>query len=396
MSAPTCPHAPDCVGCPLFGLPYGEQLRRKHRQVTAAFAAYPRLADVVVPAPIGSPRLFGYRNQAKLVARRTRRGLLLGIYRPGTHEVVDISACPVHDPRITAALRQIRQGLDDLAAPVYEERSGSGWLRYVVVRSSAWRRAVELILVVRDRAWAGERALVRRLRGARGVASVVLNVNPSPGNAIFGTQFIAMPTDAALLERVGALSLRSRAGDFLQANLGVARRVYDCVARFADPAPEETAVDLYAGVGAISFRLAARAKFVLGVEASARAVIDAKLNIRLNGFHNVRFAAAPAAEGLAKAHATLGRVDLITLNPPRQGADAATRAAIVAAAPRRIVYVSCAPSTLARDLDWFVAHGMRAVAVQPYDMLPQTEHVECVALLHTGERGPDDPTGSKP
>jgi 23S rRNA (uracil1939-C5)-methyltransferase len=386
MPAPTCPHAPDCVGCPLYGLPYGEQLRRKHAEVTAAFAAYPRLAGAMVPAPIGSPRLFGYRNQVKLVARRAQRGLLLGIYRPATHQVVDIAACPVHDPRITTALRQIRQILDELATPVYDERRGSGWLRYVVVRSSAWRRAVEVILVVRDRTWTGERGLVRRLRRARGVASVVLNLNPSPGNAIFGAEFVATPADAALLERVGGLILRSRAGDFLQANLGVARRVYDCAARFADPMPEETAVDLYAGVGAISFTLAARAQFVLGVEASARAVTDARLNTRLNGFHNVRFIAASAAEGLAQASDTLGPIDLISLNPPRQGLDAATRAAVAAVGPRRIVYVSCAPRTLARDLDWFVARRWRLSAVQPYDMLPQTEHVECVALLETTAR----------
>ncbi|MGE0519199.1 MAG: 23S rRNA (uracil(1939)-C(5))-methyltransferase RlmD [Candidatus Binatia bacterium] len=384
-----CPHAPACVGCPLIGTPYGGQLRAKVARVAAAVAAYPRLSGLAVPPVIGSPRLFGYRNQAKLVVRRSRRGLLLGVYRPGTHEVVDISECPVHDPRITDVLRGVRAASEALSAPVYDERDGSGWLRYVVVRTSAWRRAAEVILVVRGRAWPGERELVKRLRRLRGVASVVLNVNASPGNAIFGPTFISSPVDGALYERIGAVTLRSRAGAFLQANIGVARRVYQCALRFADPGPDDIAVDLYCGVGAISLMLAGRAKFVLGVEESARAVLDAKRNIRLNGYHNVRFTAAQADEGLAQAAAMFDRIDVVVVNPPRKGLDAVTRAAIGSAAPRRIVYVSCDPDTLARDLDRFAEHGWRITAVQPFDMLPQTEHVECVALLESGGAGED-------
>lgn len=376
-----CPHFPDCAGCALIGSPYGEQLARKRARVVAALAEHKRVAGVEVPEVIGSPRLFGYRNQAKLVARRTPRGLLLGVYRAGTHQVVDIARCAVHDPLLNTVLAGVRAAVERLRAPIYDERTGSGWLRYVVVRASAWKHTAQLILVVRDRTWGGEAALLRELRRTRGVGSLVLNCNRSQGNVIFGPTFTAVTREDTLIDRIGGLKLKSHAGAFLQANLPAVRRVYEQVLRWADPQPDEHAVDLYAGVGAITFYLASRARLVFGVEENPIAVLDAKQNIRLNGYHNVRFTAAPAAEGLTRAAAQLGQVDLVTLNPPRKGADDATRAAIVASAPARVVYVSCDPDTLARDLDWFGGHGYRTVALQPFDLMPQTDHVECVAHL---------------
>ena len=377
-----CPHYPQCAGCALSGTAYGEQLRRKHRRVVDALAAHPALADVAVPPVVGATHLFGYRNQVKLVARQARRGLLLGVYRPGTHQVVDIAQCPVHQPPINAVLAAVRAALERSAAPIYDERTHDGWLRYVIVRSSAWKKTAQILLVVRDRRWNGERRLLEQLRRVRGVSSVVLNVNETVGNVILGDQYVAASGDAALLERVGGLKLSHSAGAFVQANLPAARRVYENVLRWADPQPDEVAVDLYAGVGAISFYLAAQASFVVGVEASERAVLDAKRNIRLNGYHNVRFLAAPAAQGLAQAAERFGRISLVTLNPPRQGVDGETRAAIASCPARRAVYVSCEPSTLARDLAWFCARGFAVAGLQPYDLLPQTEHVETVVLIN--------------
>jgi 23S rRNA (uracil1939-C5)-methyltransferase len=376
-----CPHYPQCVGCALIGTPYTAQLAAKRARVAEALAAYPRLVGVTAPAVTGSTRVFGYRNQAKLVVRGTRRGLLLGIYRPGTHDVVDIGQCPVHHPLITRVLAGVRAALEQFEVPPYDEREGSGWLRYVVVRASEWKHAAQIILVVRDRQWRGERPLIERLRRLRGVASVVLNLNRGSGNTIFGASFLAAPRDLTLLERIGGLKLSSRAGAFLQANIGTARRVYECAARLAAVQPEEVAVDLYAGVGALTFYLAGSAEFVLGVEEVPGAVIDAKQNVRLNGYHNVRFLEASAADGMEHAVQILTRVDVVSLNPPRKGADDATRAAIALARPSRIVYVSCDPSSLARDLDWFASRGWSVAALEAFDMLPQTEHVECVALL---------------
>ncbi|HUI25913.1 MAG TPA: 23S rRNA (uracil(1939)-C(5))-methyltransferase RlmD [Candidatus Kryptonia bacterium] len=376
-----CPHYPDCVGCALIGQPYGAQLARKREAVGAALARYPRLASIDVPEVIGSPKAFGYRNQAKLVARRAGRGVLLGIYRPGSHQVVDIRHCPVHHPLIESVLDRVAAVIEQQAVPIYDERTHSGLLRYVVVRVSTWTKRAQLILVTRERALPAAPQLVRALRPVRGLAGVVQNVNPEPGNVIFGSEFVSLDGDLDLVERVGFLKLKSRAGTFLQANIPIARKIYERVLEWAAPTANDTVVDLYCGVGALSFYLATVARHVVGIEASPLAVLDAKANIRMNGFHNVRFHAGETSELLPSVAEQLDRVELITLNPPRKGADEATRRAIVTCAPRRIVYVSCDAATLARDLDWFAAHGYATRALQPYDMLPQTEHVECVVRL---------------
>ena len=376
-----CPHYPDCVGCALIGQPYGAQLARKRDTVRAALARYPRLALIDVPEVIGSPKAFGYRNQAKLVARRAGRGVLLGIYRPGSHQVVDIRHCPVHHPLIESVLDRVAAVIEQQAVPIYDERTHSGLLRYVVVRVSTWTKRAQLILVTRERALPAAPQLVRALRPVRGLAGVVQNVNPEPGNVIFGSEFVSLDGDLDLVERVGFLKLKSRAGTFLQANIPIAHKIYERVLEWAAPTANDTVVDLYCGVGALSFYLATVARHVVGIEASPLAVLDAKANIRMNGFHNVRFHAGETSELLPSVAEQLDRVELITLNPPRKGADEATRRAIVTCAPRRIVYVSCDAATLARDLDWFAAHGYATRALQPYDMLPQTEHVECVVRL---------------
>jgi 23S rRNA (uracil1939-C5)-methyltransferase len=376
-----CPHFPNCVGCALIGNPYGEQLRRKRERVRVALGQYPSLSALDVPEVVGSPRAFGYRNQVKLVVRRARRGLLLGIYRPGTHQVVDIRHCPVHHPLVTPVIDAVAQIVDHYEIPAYDERTFSGTLRYVVVRVSTWAKTAQVILVTRERFLPHARDIVRALRRVRGVRSVVQNINAEPGNAIFGPQYVPLTPQTALIERVDFLKLKTHAGAFLQANVAVARKLYVQALQWATPQADATCVDLYCGIGALTFYLATAAKHVVGIEESLIAVADAKENVRLNGFHNVRFHCGRVAETLPALAQGLPRLDVLTLNPPRKGADAPTRAAIVAATPARIVYISCEPTTLARDLDWFAAHGYRTIHLQPFDLLPQTEHVECVAGL---------------
>lgn len=375
-----CPHAPLCVGCPYIGTAYGEQLERKRQRVVDAMAANAPSLRVAVEKPARAVRLFGYRNQVKLVARRVRGSLVLGVYKPGTHEVVDVSRCPVHDALVARALEVVRHAVEFEDVPIYDERTREGWLRYVAVRSSWMRKTTQVVPVVRDRLWSGEHRFVERLRRARGVGSVVLNVNDTPGNTIFGEQFVAATRYDALVERVGGLKLKFHAGSFVQANLSAARRAYAKVVELAAVADDQVAVDLYCGVGAISLSLAASAKFVLGIEASPSAVRDAIENTRLNGVHNARFRAGEAAEILPGLVAEMPRVDVVTLNPPRKGATAEILAAIVALAPRRVVYMSCNPETLARDLERLAAAGYATSTIHPFDFLPQTDHVECVAV----------------
>jgi 23S rRNA (uracil1939-C5)-methyltransferase len=376
-----CPHYPDCVPCPLIGQAYGEQLRSKREQVRLALDAYPRLASIDVPEVVGSKEAFGYRNQAKLVVRRTRSGVLLGVYRPGTHRVADVRRCATHHPLIEPILEAVAGIVEELDIPAYDERDHSGCLRYVVVRVAVWNRTAQVILVTKTKMLPNNRQVVRALQRVRGVESVVQNVNPEPGNVILGPTFMPLTKVDALIDKVGPFKLRTRPGAFLQANIGVARRIYRQTADWIAPRENEVVVDLYCGAGALTFHLAATAKLAVGIEESPVAVVDAKANVRLNGISNARFRAGDSGEVLPELHQAMGRIDVITLNPPRSGASTATRQAIFAAAPARIGYVSCDPRTLARDLDWLIEHGYEVTHLQPFDLLPQTEHVECVAAL---------------
>lgn len=363
-------------------MPYAEQLARKEERVRAALARHDSLSGVR-PLPIRpAPRPFGYRARVKLVARRGREGLRLGVYRPGTHEVADIRGCAAHHPAANETLAAVASILERLRVPTYDERRRTGWLRYVIVRVGAERR-VQLVLVVRDRGYAGERELAQALTGLRGVIGVVLNLNDDPGNALFGPRFLTVAASpplrsGALVDRVGELALRSSAGSFTQANPSAARAAYAEVVRLAEPKAGLRAIDLYCGVGAIALSLARAGMEVQGIEENPQAVRDARANAEANAVQSVRFTQGDAASALVRKGE---RVDLVTLNPPRRGAAPEVREAIARLAPQRIVYLSCDPDTLARDLADLAARGCRTEAVEPFDFLPQTEHVEAVALL---------------
>lgn len=376
-----CPHFPDCVGCPFIGRPYTEQLAAKREIVREAFAAYPALAEIEIPEVVGSPTPFGYRNQVKLVARRARRGLLLGVYRPGSHQVVDIHQCPVHHPLINSVLEGVMALVDEHGVWAYDERRGNGELRYVIVRVGTWSKTVQVILVTKSDDLPQARQLARDIRKLHGVVSVVQNINAEPGNVILGKEFRLLVGDEALMEKLDGFKIFTHPGAFIQANPNVAGKIYRTATEWAALTENEIAIDLYCGVGVLSLHLAAQARTVFGVEESSQAVVDAKMNARMNGVGNSRFRCGDVASVLPELLSDLGRADVVALNPPRKGADDAARAAILAADPSRILYVSCDPTTMARDIDWFAAHGFRCERLQPYDMLPQTEHVECLALL---------------
>ncbi len=380
--AALCPHYPHCVGCRLIGEPYGKQLAWKQNQLaqlvrTAWGDAAPPIGTIV-----GSPMVFGYRNQAKLVLRRSaRRGLLVGLFRPGTHTLVDIRECPVHHSLIRATLARLIPLLEDSELPTYDERSRHGVLRYLVLRASHWTKSVQVIVITASELDRRLSALLRRIAQLPRVRSVVHNYNPSPGNVIFGERFTPLTREDTLRERIGDLKLKTHAGAFLQANILVARRIYDYAKAAARIKANDLVADLYCGAGALTFYLASTAKLVVGIEESPIAAADARSNLRWNGFHNVRIFTSSANEGVHMLRERFGKVDVIALNPPRKGTDPETRQGIVALASRRILYLSCNPNSLIRDLLWFESQGYRTEHVQPFDMFPQTDHIECVATL---------------
>jgi 23S rRNA (uracil-5-)-methyltransferase RumA len=357
-------------------------LLKKRELVTRSLASYSSLASIEVPAVIASPHRWGYRARVKLVVRSTRGEIATGLYVPGTHRVIDISSCPVHPRPVNQVLHYLKKKILELGIEPYDERDDSGQLRYLDFRYSFGRRELSLTLVTRHRDFQQGGALARSLmRKFSFVTGVIQNINEQRGNVIWGDRYPVIAGRDTLLEQVGSLTLGFPAGVFSQANPSTAKRLYDMVAEMAALKGRETVLDLYCGVGPISLYLAAGARLVWGIDDSSISIDTAKQNARRNGVSNCRFFEGDTASKVAQAKSTLEQIDLIVLNPPRKGVQPATMEAILAANAPRIIYVSCNPNSLARDLDTLVQHAYRITRLQPFDMFPQTEQVETVVSL---------------
>ena len=379
---PRCPHYPACHGCPFIRFPYRQQLEKKREIVVNALAPYPALSALPVPLTQASPSRLGYRTRIKLAVRRVEGEVRVGLYVPDSHQVVDISACPVHPEPVNRLVQFLKQAIARLDIIPYDEEHDTGQLRYIDVRYSFWQRCALLTLVTRHMHFPQVRELTRELeRRFPFLSGIVQNIHDKPGNVIWGDRFYPLRGRDSLLERIGPFRLSIPVHTFSQANPPVARRLYETVLEWAGLNGQEIAVDLYCGIGPISLYLASRAKLVVGIDDNVGAINVAKENARRNGYHNCRFFAGDAAEKLTGTAASLSQIDLIVVNPPRKGLSPEAFAALVAVSAPKLIYVSCDPQTLARDLDRLCHAGYAALRVQPFDMFPQTDQVETVALL---------------
>jgi len=381
-----CPHFPSCVGCPFIKVPYPEQLLKKRAIVGRALAEYSSLASADVSPVVPSPQRLGYRARVKLVVRKNRDQVAMGLYVPQTHRVIDISSCPVHPRQVNQVVFYLKKKLLELGIAPYDERDDSGDLRYVDFRFSVARHELSLTLVTRHASFPQGAPLAKALQQRFPfITGVIQNVNENRGNVIWGNSFRTLGGRDTIMERVGDLKLVFPAGVFSQANPFTARKLYDRVYELAALKGGETVLDLYCGVGPISLYLAVAARQVWAVDDSELSITTAKQNARRNGRGNCRFIAGDVATTLTQLTKDLPRIDLMVLNPPRKGIKAAALEAVLAADAPRIIYVSCEPRSLARDLDRLVAANYRVEQIQPFDMFPQTEEVETLVLLRKND-----------
>jgi 23S rRNA (uracil1939-C5)-methyltransferase len=381
-----CPHFPSCVGCPFIKVPYPEQLLKKRAIVGRALAEYSSLASADVSPVVPSPQRLGYRARVKLVVRKNRDQVAMGLYVPQTHRVIDISSCPVHPRQVNQVVFYLKKKVLELGIAPYDERDDSGDLRYVDFRFSVARHELSLTLVTRHASFPQGAPLAKALQQRFPfITGVIQNVNENRGNVIWGNSFRTLGGRDTIMERVGDLKLVFPAGVFSQANPFTARKLYDRVYELAALKGGETVLDLYCGVGPISLYLAVAARQVWAVDDSELSITTAKQNARRNGRGNCRFIAGDVATTLTQLTKDLPRIDLMVLNPPRKGIKAAALEAVLAAGAPRIIYVSCEPRSLARDLDRLVAANYRVEQIQPFDMFPQTEEVETLVLLRKND-----------
>ncbi len=374
-----CEHGGECPGCGLRTSSPANRRAFLRDRVAAAFQTA-GLGEAPLAETVAAPAADGWRHKAFLTARRTRRGIFLGLFEEQTHHLLSVEGCLAHAPAVESTLKGIRVALQRANPSIYDERAGEGWLRTVAVRASSLSGETLVTLVATARSSDEERALGEEIRArSNRVAGVVLNVHPDRGNAPFGARFVPLGGVTALDEASGAWPLKVSAGSFFQVNPAVAATLHDAVRAAAATAPHGPALDLYGGVGATSVRLAADGRQVTLVEAPGSAAEDAAANVARHAPGRVEVVAGRVEESWPRIAGT--RPSVVVSNPPRSGLSPAVREGIAALGPAVIVSVACDPGPLAKDAVAWTARGYRLESVTPFEMMPQTPHVEALAVF---------------
>ena len=364
---PPCPYFGKCGGCQIMHLDYGEQLVVKRQRVIDALERIGKFTGVEVLDCRPSPQPLGYRNKIQLPTI----GSKLGLYARNSHDLVEIEKCYIH----SALGEEVFCHLSRLLKAHNPKELN---LRHVLIKSAYYTQQVLVIFVTRGGATTTLRKVARDLKKAcPKVRGVVQNINNHPSNTILSNDYRILEGEGVLEEKICGLSFKVSPSSFFQVNPLQAEELYRKALDLAQLTGEETLLDSYCGVGTLSLLFAKKAKRVIGVECNPSAIEDAKENARKNQISNVEFICDDAERYIT----TLSAVDVALLNPPRKGCEVAFLENLAQLAPKRIIYISCNPATLARDLGFLNQHGFRIETVQPFDMFPQTAHVETLVSL---------------
>lgn len=386
---PPCPYFGRCGGCSLQHQQYQAQLDFKTGRVRDCFIRIGGIFDPDVRPAIGMDTPWRYRNKVQMPVGREKGELRVGFYKGRSHEIIDIGACLIQNhpsDRIAAALRR---WIADFEVPTldWEEEITPGAIRHLLIREGRTTGQLLAVVVATSPDVPHLDQLVDNMRQAvPQLTGLILNVNARVTNRVLGSENRTLWGEEAIEDTIGAVKYRISPHSFFQVNPEMTRQMYDKVAELAGLTGSEHVLDLYCGAGSIALYLAGRAGFVTGVEIVPEAIGDANYNKALNGISNVEFILGRAEDHIEELM-TQGKIpDLVIVDPPRKGCDESLLAAIGASAIQRMIYVSCDPATLARDVKFLAAHGFEPRVIQPYDNFPQTHHIETVVQLIRKEK----------
>ncbi len=400
----SCSHFPVCSGCTAIDTPYERQLERKLAAVQAAFteASLPDFDVRSIRRIAPSPSPSGYRNRVRLVpawapgVEGKPRGIHLGLYRAGSHQVIDIPGCPVQAVGLNAAVEVVREAITAADLSLYDEVAICGDLRFVSLRQGMRTAQVLVGVVTRDERCEGlDRFVEQVTRRCADVVGVIQNINPQPGNVIFGPRTRVLAGRAYMEEEVCGLKIRLGLTSFFQVNTDMAERAYRAILAQLELDRRTTLLDLYSGIGSIGLVASSAVHRVIGIETSDEAVEFAQQSAAANGVGHCEFKTGRVEQKLQPVIAELGRIGLsrgqlaVVVNPPRKGLDPVVVDMLGKVGPGRIAYLSCSVASLLNDLALFIQRGYRVRHVELFDMFPQTEQVEALAILQM--RGPTIP-----
>ena len=373
-----CPKRKQCGGCQLMHLPYAEQLSRKQARLEQLLGRFCRVEPI-----LGMEHPYHYRAKVQAAFGTDGRGRILsGVYQSGSHRIVAVDDCLLEDETADRIIVDIRRMMPAFKMTAYDERRAQGFLRHVLVRRSFSTGETMVVLVAATPLFPLQKPFVKALRERHPeITTVVLNINDKFTPLVLGKKEKVLFGPGRIEDELCGLRFRISAASFYQVNPAQTARLYETAMDFAGLTGRERVLDAYCGTGTIGLVAARRCAAVAGVELNREAVRDAVANAKCNGVENAWFTCADAGKFMVEAAAEGEKCDVVFMDPPRAGASEEFLSALLTLAPARVVYVSCDPETLARDLGVLTRGGYRVGRIQPIDMFPHTEHVETVVLL---------------
>ena len=379
-----CPVAKLCGGCAFWHMDYEEECRLKADRVRNCLNRIGGESLDTVPI-LAAPSWEGYRNKAQYPVARDKGRAYAGFFKEGTHEVVETGRCRILPEETDRVKSIVMDYVNKNRVPVYDEQTHKGLLRHIYVRRGAESGEVLVCLVVNGEGLPKIKTLIESLKAVPGFTTLVLSINTKAVNAVLGDRFVTLYGPGFIEDTLCGLNFRLSARSFYQVNHHQAQRLYETAITLADITKDDLVLDLYCGVGTITLAMAGKAGKVLGVEVVPQAIEDAKDNARRNGIENVEFLCADAGEAALRLEESGIRPDVITVDPPRKGLNADAIEAITRMSPKRLVYISCDPATLARDIALLKPRGFHLTTTTAADLFPRCAHVETVVLLSKGE-----------
>lgn len=383
---PFCPVYNMCGGCQLQHLSYEGQLHAKEEILRDAFAKYTQIDKLPIRPIIGMEDPKAYRNKAQLQVGMRDDKVIAGLYAADSHRLIEIKECPVQHPQTNEIIRKTVGVLRDLHITPYDEKRGTGSVRTIVARVGFETGEKQLTLVTATDHIPREKELIAelktRLSGLRGISQ---NVNKGKTSLVFGGKTRTLWGKERINESLGEVKFTLSPRAFFQLNPIQTVKLYQTVAEAASLTGKERVIDAYCGVGTIALWLAPHAREVRGIETIPEAVEDARKNGELSGIKNATFYEGKAEEWLPRWVKEGAKPDVVVVDPPRTGCGKPLLDAVLKTKPARFIYVSCNPSSLARDVD-YLAKEYKIDWIQPVDLFPQTGHVECVVLMSCKNR----------
>lgn len=373
-----CPYAKKCGGCDYQGISYHSQLMKKQAFVEQLMKPYCKVKPIV-----GMEDPYHYRHKVHAVFGCVRRGqVAAGVYRKNTHEIVDVEQCMIEEEESGAIIREIKGLLKSFRIKAYDEDSGYGLLRHVLVRKGYATGQIMVVLVLTSPILPSKNNFVKVLRKKfPAISTVVINVNDKRTSMVLGERNITVYGKGNIEDELCGLRFRISPNSFYQVNPQQTELLYRKAIEVAGLTGKERVFDAYCGTGTIGLIASRSAREVIGVESNRDAIRDAIANAKRNDISNECFYKDDAGKFMVQMAERGEMADVVIMDPPRSGSDETFLSSVVKLAPAKIVYVSCNPETLARDVKFLTKHGYTAKECTPFDCFPFTNHVECIVLM---------------